>query len=272
MDATLLIGAAAAGAAWVVSKVRGTPTQDALVNQALPLAVQQVDAGVPPAQAAQSAATAVVGSMTQQAVDIAAQQMASGVPADQASRIAANAVVDATTAPAAPSTPAAAQMNVEGDPKAGPYYVFWLMSPYSQPWVHYFATKAEADSYAQFLPMVNSASAMASHIMVGGPDVKSVDFVPGSPAPTMSIDTEEALTQKATVVAAQQISAGVPSDQAAQNAAEIVVEAAKQPPTPVATAPQVAPPPPSPALVAPMPRKTFLAPITLWNRISPLRR
>jgi hypothetical protein len=315
--------------------------------------------------------------MTQQAVDIAAQQMAIGVPADQASQIAANAVVDAAVS----ASPTTTQMNVEGDPKAGPYYVAWLAGPYNQPWVHYFATVSERDNYASFLPSISTASFMISNISTGGPnvnpsvsssavmvpagtpttpyfdpnpphiegdpkagpyyvrweirygfpslkagtkevwihyfatvaernaffnsplrsigsgaampdnyskggpDVKSADFVPGSYAVAPSSSTESALMRQATAIAAQLISAGVPADQAAQNAASAVVDAAvgisssatSPSPTgvttaPVAPAPQVAPPPPHPALVSPLPKKAFPRDITLWNRMYPMRR
>ena len=166
--------AAAAGAGYAVYKAATSPkevppaTEAALVNQAVPIAVQQINAGVPPGIAV---------------------------------KVAANAVVDAVMVPAGTPTTPSVDPNpphIEGDPKAGPYYVRWEVSitkvvsgkwtSAREVWIHYFATAAERNAFFDSpLHRMGTASAMPENFSKGGPDIKSADFMRLVNAPTVSV-------------------------------------------------------------------------------------
>jgi len=132
---------------------------------------------------------AVEAALAQQAVPIAIQQINAGVPPGIAAQIAAKVVVDAVLVPAGtPTTPYVDPdpPHVEGDPKAGGYYVRWILehgigSPRAglkEVYVHYFATAAERNAFFDSpLNRMGSGTYMPTNFSKGGPDVKSADLV-----------------------------------------------------------------------------------------------
>lgn len=143
------------------------------------------------ATATKEVSPAVEAALAQQAIPVAVQQINAGVPPGIAAQIAAKVVVDAVMVPAGTPTTPYVDPNpprVEGDPKAGGYYVRWILehgigSPRAglkEVCVRYFATAAERNAFFDSpLNRMGSGTYMPTNFSKGGPDVKSNDFMPG---------------------------------------------------------------------------------------------
>jgi len=145
----LVGGAVAAVAAYAFSEKK--KTEDTLVAQALPVAAQQVQMGVPVQQAAQQAATqTVINLAVKNAVPVAAQLIKAGTPLS----VALDAATKGTAGNVTFIQNQLGKVKVEGDPNAGPWRVSWIFHPpFGRPaeeWIRYFATQAEAQSFASF--------------------------------------------------------------------------------------------------------------------------
>jgi hypothetical protein len=183
MDTLLTVGGAiAAGAAAYLFGRKGEPTpskavppdvEAALVKQAVPIAVQQINAGVPVSMAARAAASKIV--------DMNALLIASVLQANPPKTDPSAPMIKANI----PSLPLRNSSMVDGDPYAGPYYIMWevVYSPPSpkagtrERWTTYFATAKERDAAFENNSLWSarnrsgSGIAMPTNFSRGGPDV-----------------------------------------------------------------------------------------------------